>query len=59
MQIYDWVETIQPNDQAGGYPIIFFTPTAFGATKNCVIKKLSVLTTGTAHICRPFPYTRR
>lgn len=44
-----WEESESPADKAGGYYIIFFKPTAFGASANCIIREITIRTSDTAN----------
>ena len=42
-----WEESIAANDRAGGYYTIYFTPTVFGATANCIVREVTVRSSDT------------
>ena len=44
----EWSDPVDADDTAGGYALIYFTPTAFGATANCVVRSVTVKSASTA-----------
>ena len=38
----EWSDPIVVDNTAGGYAVIYFTPTAFGATANCIVRSFTV-----------------
>lgn len=38
----EWVDPVDADETAGGYAIIYFIPTAFGATANCVVRSVTI-----------------
>lgn len=44
----EYEDPIIPNNRAGGYSAIRFYPTAFGATKNCIIRSVTIRSSSNA-----------
>lgn len=43
-----WFEPLPAYERAGGYATITFTPSAFGARSNCVIREVTIMSSSTA-----------